>query len=255
MEVSLDIHPQYWERLSDSDKAMYEVLRQSFASPSCKNQRCRSKDNFSDILKGLKTFIVRGDSGDKNRMLACGICWLSDNKIAINVRQLRIILSKCKSSINGSFQGLGYGTVPSGSDSSRAFIRLFPEFENNFIGLRQWTVRQPLSETLTPRILQEVLMRSFSGPEYVTPPPSLLPQIPQLNQNAMTIESRVPLLPQVTMSAPPCPFSALQPTLPQSTQPQQQEEVHEEVVGSPEQTPSFENDEFSNFMWPSDDFI
>ena len=92
--------PMYWEKLSDTDKRQYLFLRQTLASPTCKNRRNRSAQTFSEILQGIKAYVVRGEPADHDRSLVCGVCWLND-KIAINTRQLRLILSKCKSSING----------------------------------------------------------------------------------------------------------------------------------------------------------
>ncbi|OHT11771.1 hypothetical protein TRFO_18655 [Tritrichomonas foetus] len=138
--------PKYFERLSDEDKINYAKLKMAFAAPSCKNRRNKSTETFSEIITSLKAFVIRGDGADADRALVCGICWL-DDAVAINTRQLRLLISKCKSSINGSFQLLGYGTVPSGSDSTTALIRYFPFMKDNFAELRQWTIRQKVTKS------------------------------------------------------------------------------------------------------------
>lgn len=168
--------PMYWDLLSENDKRSYLFLRQTLASPTCKNRRNRSAQTFSEILEGIKTYVVRGDEkGDHDRSLVCGICWLND-KIAINTRQLRLILSKCKSSINGSFQQLGYGTIPTGADSSAELVKYFPELENNFPQLRQWTVRQIIPQAaVVPAKLSDLITQSYAPTQGQ---PQQLQQIP-----------------------------------------------------------------------------
>ena len=197
--------PMYWEKLSDTDKRQYLFLRQTLASPTCKNRRNRSAQTFSEILQGIKAYVVRGEPADHDRSLVCGVCWLND-KIAINTRQLRLILSKCKSSINGSFQQLGYGTIPTGADSSAELINYFPELENNFPQLRQWTVRQLLPQTSEPQTkLSQIVTESYravkeqNNPEIPQNPPIVQP-IPQPFQDSLPTTQQSIQQPQRTLS-------------------------------------------------------
>ena len=57
-----------------------------------------------------------------------------------------ILISKCKSSINASFQALGYGIVSSGSAHASPLIRLFPELAHNHAEFRQWTIRNIVNQ-------------------------------------------------------------------------------------------------------------
>jgi hypothetical protein len=98
-------------------------------------------DTFHDVLGQLKRYV--GDS--PTRGLVCGILWL-DRGIAINTHHLSIVTNRCKSSINGSFQALGYGTVPSGADVAPEIERIFPFMTGQFALLRQWTVRQCIDD-------------------------------------------------------------------------------------------------------------
>lgn len=180
--------PNYFERLSDEDKKTYIFLRNAFSQPSCKNRRNKSSETFNEIVKALKAFVVQNNSGDVDRALVCGICFLGE-AIAINTRQLRLLISKCKSSINGSFQALGYGTVPSGSDCTAALIRFFPFMKDNFSELRQWTIRQKVNETNSlPMQLAQIIQRqskpSFSMSAQPTMPPPI--QMPAANSNQMS---------------------------------------------------------------------
>lgn len=148
--------PKYFEKLSKTDKEGYIKLRDSLNTPACKNRRNKSIQTFKEVIKTLKKYVIRNDSGDLNRSLVCGIMWLS-NGIAINTHQMRLILSKCKSSINGSFQAMGYETIPTGADSASEIIKKYPFFLNNYPELRQWTIRQkaPTEEADAPKKTRE----------------------------------------------------------------------------------------------------
>ncbi|EAX91627.1 hypothetical protein TVAG_307030 [Trichomonas vaginalis G3] len=132
--------PRFFEILSETDKEAYHQLRKALNSPNCKNRRNKSIQTFREIITSIKNYVIRGDSEDKNRSLVCGTIWLHEG-IAINTHQLRLLMSKCKSSINGSFQAMGYETIPTGADSAGELINLYPFMKNNFMELRQWTVR------------------------------------------------------------------------------------------------------------------
>jgi hypothetical protein len=151
--------PRYLSLLSDADKQAYEHLRLSLSSPTCKNRRNRSIETFRSVVDCIRSFVIGRDDDHAKRALVCGICWF-DDAIAINTHQFRILTNKSKSSINGLFQSLGYGTVPSGSEAAAPLIRYFPFMRGNFTELRQWTVRQ----------------KSAAGaPSFVTPPPGAPP--------------------------------------------------------------------------------
>ena len=139
--AAFDVQPRYFELLSDEDKESYMKLKTQLSSPNCKNRRNKSHEVFKEIVASIKRFSIKGDDSDWKRSLVCGVLWL-DHSIAINTHQLRLLITKCKSSINGSFQALGYGTVPTGTEASNELLSKFPFLRNNFAELRQWTVRQ-----------------------------------------------------------------------------------------------------------------
>lgn len=162
--------PNYWELISDDDKCAYIYLRKALAAPTCKNRRNRSIETFSEIIDQIKSFVVRNDGDDWKRSLVCGICWLKGSSIAINTRQLRLIVAKCKSSINGSFQLLGYGSVPTGAESSSSLIKYFPFLKDNFAVLRQWTVRQKI----VPNKCIEPMQISAPASTFISPVPEIM---------------------------------------------------------------------------------
>lgn len=137
--------PRYWNWLSESDRAEYNELKKELSSSNYKNKRNRSKETFATLLSKIKNFVIKGDANDNNRALVCGIVWL-EKGVAINTHQLCLLTGKCKSSINGSFQRLGFGTMPTGTDSSGDLINKFPLLKSNFGELRQWTIRKKIND-------------------------------------------------------------------------------------------------------------
>ena len=134
------IIPNYFEHLNEEDKNEYQKLRILLSDPSCKNRRNKSTKTFEDVVIQIKKFVVRNQEDDWKRSYVCGICWL-ENGIAINVRQLKILISKCKSSINGSFHRLGYEIIQPGAEYITSLISIFPFLKENFPELRKWTIR------------------------------------------------------------------------------------------------------------------
>ncbi|OHT07400.1 hypothetical protein TRFO_24416 [Tritrichomonas foetus] len=143
--------PQYWDFLSAEDQNKYHHLKKQFTHPKYKNRRNKSNDVFKDIIKNIKRFVMRNDENDVIRSLVCGIIWI-DDVIVINTHQLRILIDKCKSSINGSFQAIGYEAIPPASDSACELVSMYPFMKNNYGELRQWTSRQLIRESKNPQI-------------------------------------------------------------------------------------------------------
>jgi hypothetical protein len=132
--------PSYWALLDETDKLAYTTMRQGLSSSACKHRRHHATEINKDILATIHGFVMRNDNENWKRALVCGICWLPD-AIAINTRQLRLLLSKCKSSINSMFQSLGFTAVPTTTDYGSALAAAFPLIKDNFAELRQWTIR------------------------------------------------------------------------------------------------------------------
>lgn len=92
-------------------------------------------------LNSIKRFCIRDDDRDSVRCLVCGICW-PDDMIAINTRHLRILISKSKSSINGSFAKMNYTTVAAKDGEQDKLLESIPFLRNHYPELRQWTIRK-----------------------------------------------------------------------------------------------------------------
>ena len=155
--------PIYWELLSDSDKTGYHNLKMAFNVRSVKRNRGHRAETFDSMLDAIHKFAERHDSNDWRRFLVCGVCWI-DGAIAINTRQLRLLITKCKSSINGSLQKLGYVTNTSHSESWNMLFSRIPTLRDNFTEIRQWTIRYkkdrnpPASLPVQPQLLPKVVL-------------------------------------------------------------------------------------------------
>jgi len=132
--------PNFWDSLSEKDKVDYKMLKATLDACSSKRNRGHRTEAFDKIMESIRMYAEKGDEDDWRRFLVCGVCWM-DNMIAINTRQLRLLISKCKSSINGSFQKLGYTTNQSHTESWKFLFDRIPLLKDNFSELRQWTIR------------------------------------------------------------------------------------------------------------------
>lgn len=146
---SKDVLPMYWELLSEQDKSGYKVLRITFNTTTIKSSRGHRIETFDGILGAIHQYAEKGQESDWKRFLVCGVCWVND-AIAINTRQLRILISKCKSSINGSLQKLGYYTNTSHSESWKILFSRIPLLKDNYTEIRQWTIRQRVPQIPVP---------------------------------------------------------------------------------------------------------
>ena len=139
-QLAQEKEPQYWDLLPEQDKVTYLQLKHDFSAGNIKRVRNSRLETFDGILDTIRNFAERGDENDWRRFLVCGVCWM-DNAIAINTRQLRLLVSKCKSSINGSLQKMGYSTNMSHSESWKILFPHIPLLKDHFSELRQWTIR------------------------------------------------------------------------------------------------------------------
>jgi hypothetical protein len=131
---------KFYDLLSPSDKLQYDELRAILSSELRRNRRGKRLEGFAEILASVHSFCVRQDGSDWQRSLVCGVCWLP-NGIAIDNRQLLNLIGKCKSSINGSLQKMGYSAVHGRGETSAPLTDAIPMLRNNFNELREWTVR------------------------------------------------------------------------------------------------------------------
>jgi hypothetical protein len=131
--------PFLWQ-LCEADRFLYVCLKSTVSSNAAKSPRNLRLNTFSENLEAIKTFVCRNDKDDSLRGMICGIYWLPDG-LAINIHRLRQLVPKCKSSINGSLQKLGFTVNLGRSECAQAVTALFPLLKEN-AELRKWTIRK-----------------------------------------------------------------------------------------------------------------
>jgi len=132
--------PQYWGLLTDDDKAVYRRITAALSAPTNRNKRNRRIEDFQAILDALEVFENSDAEGKWKRCLVCGVCKLS-SAIAVNTTQLKRLVFKCKSSINGALKGLGYDLIMAHPDAGEELLQQVPYLRDNPAELRRWTIR------------------------------------------------------------------------------------------------------------------
>ncbi|KAH0792701.1 hypothetical protein GPJ56_003324 [Histomonas meleagridis] len=136
----MSLPSQFWNALSRDDQEEFIRLRTSFHN----GQKISSKDRrivtFSKELNIVLRFLERSEQNQEARCILTGICFVGPI-ICVNNRQLKAFLSRCKSSINGSFQQLGYVALKTKSKARNCVISALPMLQSHPNILKQWTVR------------------------------------------------------------------------------------------------------------------
>lgn len=156
--------PQHWDLLCDADKTEYSKLQSDFQSGTIKKSRNGRVETFEEILEEIRRYCVKEENKDDEwkRYLVCGICWM-EHAIAINTRQLKLLICKCKSSINGSLQKMGYTTNMAHSESWKILFPKIPLLKDHYSELRKWTIRyKPGYVPDTPAIPENAALKNDS---------------------------------------------------------------------------------------------
>jgi hypothetical protein len=140
-------HLPHFDLLNADDQWVYEHISATLSAPSSKNKRNKRMDDFRDILDAIELFENADKANKWKRCLVCGICRIPHG-IAVNVSQLKKLICKCKSSINGSLRGLGYGVVLPKTASCKDLLEAIPTLRVNAMELRKWTVRMKAGYSL-----------------------------------------------------------------------------------------------------------
>ncbi|OHS95531.1 hypothetical protein TRFO_38346 [Tritrichomonas foetus] len=132
--------PNHWNLLSSEDQKIYREIYEAVTSPSNKCKRNTRVDDFQEILDAIDIFENISDDDKWKRCLVCGI-FKVNNCIAVNISQLKHLINKCKSSINGSLRRLGFGNIIKKVDGCEQIFEVIPYLENHPSELRRWTIR------------------------------------------------------------------------------------------------------------------
>ena len=173
-QVALMPKPRYYEDLlSPKDKNEYDLLQETFHSKNCRNNRNQRLQKFSEMLSSIQSYCLQplDESNNWKRCLVCGVAWIKSG-LAVNIRQLTILLDKCKSSINGSLQRANYRVI---NGCTEELSEAIPIMKGNFNELREWTVRELSTSTpqpIIPTLNQSVPLKMATSPS---------PEIPNTN--------------------------------------------------------------------------
>lgn len=129
------------EFLNKEDYDYYKKLKSTLSSQICRNCRNRRTESFNEVLLTIRYFVNRNTDEAWKRSLICGICWYK-NYICLNIKQMSILLEKCRSSINGSFQRLYYSVLHNKQQTIKILIEAIPYFKKNRGLLHLWSVRE-----------------------------------------------------------------------------------------------------------------
>jgi hypothetical protein len=132
--------PHHWSVLSTDDQCEYVALCTRFRDAIAQSRRGEGVDVFLQRLKDVRAFIEREPSSMWKRGTVCGVIFLKGS-LAINIQQLRLLMGKCKSSINGSLQQLGYLSKPSTPEIDQQLAALVPSLLEDHIEMKKWTIR------------------------------------------------------------------------------------------------------------------
>ena len=136
----IDPMQKFWARLTPEDQSEFIMLRTKFLQ----NAKFASKDRrvvaFRNELIIALRYIEKRPDNIEMRSIMTGLSFCGP-LIAVNNRQFKLFTGRCKSSINGSFQQLGYGAVKTKAKAKACVIDLLPSLSTEPQLLRQWTVR------------------------------------------------------------------------------------------------------------------
>lgn len=145
--------PDYFYMLTETDQAEYRDLQILLSSPSNRYSRNKKVETIKESIEKVKVFIHKKDKeNDWKRSLVCGLILLNKNKnlneecISINIRQLKILIGKSKSTINCSLAQMGFVTCPTKGDDQTLLLNTMPYFEGKYFEMRQWTIRKRKSD-------------------------------------------------------------------------------------------------------------
>jgi hypothetical protein len=186
--------PAFWNRLSSDDKSEFMRLRSQFhggQQSSTKDSRVVSlRNELTQILQ----FLERDEANREPRSILAGIAFAGPY-VCVNTRVLKSFLGRCKSSVNGGLQQMGYVAIKTSTTARRCIITVMRTLASDPTLLRQWSVRG------ASHLAECCFASSF--------PVELLPELTPAD---LFLEAAAPdrPAPQRLAVAPPCPTHAFE---------------------------------------------
>lgn len=195
----------YWNMLSHDDRCEYVRLRQGFHQGQKTSSKDRRIVTFRKELNTVVQYLERNSENKETRCVLCGVCF-AGKVVCVNTRQLKSFLCRCKSSINGSFQQLGYVALRTKAKARQCVLTVLPSLQNHQNILRQWTVRvisddalfcfvTSFSQVVLPEITPDDLFDEKKPGEKAAPraypsPPVVMPE--QMRQVTFGMAGQAP---------------------------------------------------------------
>ena len=129
-----------WSALTRADQEEFGRVRAELHQSQNSAQKDKRLVQFPLELASVLAFIDRSPHGVEARSIAAGASFAGPF-IAVNTRHLKHFIGRCKSSINGCFQLIGYPTVRVKAKARECVLACLPSLANEPAALRQWTVR------------------------------------------------------------------------------------------------------------------
>ena len=137
----------HWARLSQEDQTEFVKLHAHFRHQQKSPMKDRRSLTFAAEMTLVLKYIDRSPSNREERSMIAGAAFAGPF-VCVNTRTLKCFLCRCKSSINGCFQQIGYISVRTKHKSKKCLISVLPSIEKDPTSLRQWTVRCAVEESL-----------------------------------------------------------------------------------------------------------
>jgi hypothetical protein len=138
--VDTHVPPFYWSQLTQDDKDDFLKIRANFRQSQKVSSKDRRVITFRRELLVVLDYIERRPENMEARAILTGLCFAGP-VICVNTRQLKSFLSRCKSSINGSFQQLGFVALRVKAKARECVVAVLPSLRTQQTILRQWTAR------------------------------------------------------------------------------------------------------------------
>jgi hypothetical protein len=137
---SFQVPPHSWDMLSSEEQGEFAKLYAGFHQKQRISSKDRRSATFHGELEQVLRFVEHGTTFKEHRCIVAGICFAGPY-VCINTRLLKNLLGRCKSSINGIFQQLGYSTLRTKSKARLCVVGCMPSLGVQQDFVRQWAVR------------------------------------------------------------------------------------------------------------------
>ena len=140
-----------WDQMPLEDKQEYSRIRMSFVlnHPELTSRIDGRTASFIKAIRILIDYVNRSEKGKQDRAILVGLC-VAGCAIFVNIRQVKDLIGRCKSSINGSFQQLGYLALHTKTKARLWIAGVLQRLGSDKTLLKQWSVRVASAETVTP---------------------------------------------------------------------------------------------------------